>query len=390
MFHGLVWILVLVGNAVSFAKAFGDNALAAQTLHTTRSLKERDSQACSTRSPPLTTVTAANVVGTYALEAISSYANLKQSITTTVTVAITSSGRTTAEIQPVTVMAGGLAWVLKARSGDANAAGALKPPPIPAGPPSTGGCQPAPNKPTDDPSDNLLNILLHPPSKDPPDPSLGPETKVFRLYWRKCNQDATCLGIRDQQYKYKKCYCMDGPEFPPYVPPAYPDDQHIVSAFEKLSKVANSRNSVTCRDKTPSGIQDEYWEHIYPKFCAKASAQPKEPLQMMLHAADYNAGTSPPRVRQRFTRRAPSLLDKYVFSFEYPGENGDCKLSCPEAMKSLVKSCGTGGSDHDEMMTAATVDSGCGIYTVNIYEQKSTPSCQTGEKVPFEASSFML
>lgn len=109
----------------------------------------------STATPPLTTVTATpsngpTVVGTYALESISSYASLKQSITTTVTVTTTSNGQTGVETAAAIVMAGGVAWFLAGFTGDAAAAqGALVPPPTSDGHTDDPGCPSSKSKCSD-------------------------------------------------------------------------------------------------------------------------------------------------------------------------------------------------------------------------------------------------
>lgn len=70
-------------------------------------------------TPSLTTVTTNSVVATFALETISSYASLRQSITTTFTVTTTASdGKTGLETAAAVIAAGGVAFFLAGVAGD--------------------------------------------------------------------------------------------------------------------------------------------------------------------------------------------------------------------------------------------------------------------------------
>ncbi|KAF2196221.1 hypothetical protein GQ43DRAFT_269030 [Delitschia confertaspora ATCC 74209] len=81
--------------------------------------------------PALTTVVATHsgkaVTATYALATLTSYSNLRQSITTTVTLAPTASDAPAATAA-VAVFAGGVAWYLAALVGEEAAATIIKPP----------------------------------------------------------------------------------------------------------------------------------------------------------------------------------------------------------------------------------------------------------------------
>ncbi|KAL9623766.1 MAG: hypothetical protein Q9160_001997 [Pyrenula sp. 1 TL-2023] len=131
-----------------------------------------------------------------------------------------------------------------------------------------------------------------------------------------------------------------------------------------------------CDKRNSSGVSYKFWKGIYLKFCAEVDKDPKAKKSNQYTQDDFKEPKSEKaRALMRFMPRTPPLMpdtytkkygQDYQFDFEFTGADGDCRGSCSDAMATISSTCGHTSAEQDKMALSATLNAGCGTYSIKV------------------------